>query len=272
MMVPGILSLAKKEQNLTYAYKYAICTLVTNFDEYGRMLDSFVSAGFTDQDCEYRYIDNTSGNNLDAYKGLNLFLQNADAEYIILCHQDILLKFDNRGVLEERIAELNALDKSWALLGNAGTNNPFLLSMIITHSDLVTHKVGVLPSKVNSLDEDFILVKKSANIALSGDLSGFHLYGTDICLVASCLGYNAYAVEFSLLHLSMGNKDASFYASSKRLQNKYSYFFRSRYIKTTITRFFLSSNRILRSFMDISLVQNIVRLGYKYKFKWFKKY
>lgn len=272
MTVPAILNIATKEQGLSYTYVYSICTLVTDFEEYGRMLDSFVNAGFTNNDCEYRYIDNTRGNNLDAYKGLNVFLQNADAEYIILCHQDILLKFDNREVLEKRIAELNALDKNWAVLGNAGTNNPYLLSMVITHSDLVTHKVGVLPSKVNSLDENFILVRKSANIALSGDLSGFHLYGTDICLVASCLGYNAYAVEFSLLHLSMGTMDTSFYASLNGLQKKYSFFFRSRYIKTTVARFFLSPNSVLRALMDISLVQNIVRLIYKYKFKWFKRY
>ncbi len=236
------------------------------------MLESFIEAGFVSDDCEYRYADNTNGNTFDAYSGINQFLQNSDAKYIIICHQDILLKFDKRAELEHRIAELNAIDKNWAILGNAGTNNPYLLSMKITHADMVTHKVGVLPSRVNSLDENFILVKKSANIALSGDLSGFHLYGTDICLIASCLGYSAYAVEFSLLHLSMGRVDSSFYALSEKLQVKYSFFFRSRYIKTTVTRFFLSSNGVLRYVMNISLVKSVVRLVYKYKYKWFKKY
>lgn len=267
-----ILDIAKKETGLSYQYRYSICTLVTNLDEYGRMLSSFVEAGFSTDDCEYRYVDNTLGNSFDAYTGINHFLQNSNAEYIIICHQDILLKFDKREQLEQRIAEVNQLDKNWAVLGNAGTNNPFLLSMVMTHADLVTHKVGVLPSKANSLDENFLLVKRSANIALSGDLSGFHLYGTDICLVAACLGYNAYVVEFSLLHLSMGKMDRSFYSLSEKLQAKYSFFFRSRYVKTTVTRFFLSSNVVLRFFMNISLVQNVIRLFYKYKFKWFKKY
>jgi hypothetical protein len=246
--------------------------MVTDMEEYGRMMASFIEAGFTTRDCEYRYIDNSNGNTFDAYSGINHFLQNANAQYIIICHQDILLRFDNRGILEQRIAEVNGIDKNWAVLGNAGTNNPFLLSMIMTHADLITHKVGVLPSKVNSLDENFLLVKRSANIALSSDLSGFHMYGTDICLVANCLGYNCYAIEFSLLHLSMGNMDKSFYALSNQLQTKYSLFFRNRYIKTSVTRFFLSSNKILRVVMNISLIQNIVRLYYKYKFKWLKKY
>ncbi|HTD99401.1 MAG TPA: hypothetical protein VK668_08935 [Mucilaginibacter sp.] len=272
MATPQIVNTAKKEEKKTYRYQYAICTLVSNFDEYGRMLDSFAEAGFTTNDCEYRYVDNTNGNTFDAYEGINLFLQNADAEYVLICHQDILLQFDKRADLDQRIAELDAIDKTWAVLGNAGTNNPYLLSMKMTHADLVTHKVGVLPSKVNSLDENFILVKKSANIALSRDLAGFHLYGTDICLVAACLGYSAYAIEFSLVHLSMGRLDDSFFSLAKKLQKKYSFFFNNRYIKTTVTRFYLSPNGIVRFFMDISLVQNIVRLFYKYRYKWFKKY
>jgi hypothetical protein len=272
MLEPSVVNIAKKETQLSYTHRYAICTLVSNLEEYGRMFNSFIEAGFTTDDCEYRYADNTNGNTFDAYRGINQFLQNADAKYIIICHQDILLNFDKRTDLEQRMAELDSLDNNWAVLSNAGTNNPFLLSMKMTHADLVSHKVGVLPSKVNSVDENFILVKKSANIALSGDLSGFHLYGTDICLVAACLGYSAYAVDFSLLHLSMGKMDESFYALAKKLQVKYSFFFRSRYMKTTVTRFYLSPGRIVRFIMDISLVQNIVRLYYKYRYKWFKKY
>ena len=180
MPIQPIINIAKKEIRLPYKYQYAICTFVTNWDEYGRMLESFIKAGFTTDDCEYRYADNTSGNSFDAYQGINQFLQYADAKYIIICHQDILLKFDNRSNLDERLIDLDRLDKNWAVAGIAGTNNPYLLSMKITHSDMVTHKIGVLPSKVNSLDESFLLVKKAANIALSGDMEGFHMYGTDI--------------------------------------------------------------------------------------------
>lgn len=272
MLISPVLSIAKKEAPLTYPYQYAICTLVTDWDEYGRMLDSFIAAGFNTDECEYRYVDNTNGNSLDAYRGINQFLQNAAAEYIIICHQDILLEFDKREQLEERIATLNNADKNWAVLGNAGTNNLYLTSMKVTHGDRICHRNGVFPSRARSLDENFLLVKKSANIALSGNLSGFHLYGTDICLIAECLGYNNYIIEFNLLHFSEGKMDESFYRLSEQLQWKYSSFFRSRYIKTTITRFYLSSNSILRSMLNISFIQNIVRLFYKYKFKYFKKY
>jgi hypothetical protein len=199
-------------------------------------------------------------------------LQNADAKYAIICHQDILLKLDKRADLDRRLSDLDALDNNWAVIGNAGTNNLYLESMKITYVDGACVEKGVLPSKVHSLDENFLLIKKSANLALSRDLSGFHMYGTDICLIAECLGYTAYAIEFNLLHLSKGKMDASFYELSKKLERKYSEFFRSRYIKTTVTRFYLSPNNLWRSFMNISLVKSIVRLYYKMKYKSSGKY
>ena len=272
MLTPTVVNIAKKELILPYKYQYAICTLVTDWDQYGQMLDSFIDAGFTTDDCEYRYADNTDGNSFDAYKGINHFLQNADAEYVIICHQDILLKFDKRQQMEAQITEINRKDERWAVLGNAGTNNLYLTSMKVTHEDMICHNNGVMPSQVKSLDENFLLIKKSANIALSGDLSGFHLYGTDVCLIAECLGYTAYAIEFNLMHLSEGKLDPSFDSLSEQLQRKYASFFRDRYIKTTITRFYLSSNVLLRFMMNISFVQNIVRAFYKYRYKLFNKY
>jgi hypothetical protein len=272
MPIPPVVNIAQKEVLQSYKYQYAICTLVTNWDEYGRMLESFIAAGFTTDDCEYRYADNTNGNSFDAYQGINQFLQNADAKYIIICHQDILLKFDKRGNLECRLSDLDAVDNDWAVVGNAGTNNLYLESMKITHADMICVEKGVLPSKARSLDENFLLMKKSANLALSGDLSGFHMYGTDLCLIAECLGYSAYVIEFNLLHLSKGKIDASFYELSDKLQEKYSNFFRGRYIKTTVTRFYLGSNNVWRSIMNFSLIKSMVRLFYKLKYKSSGKY
>ena len=272
MSRPPVVNIAKKEVLQPGKYQYAICTLVTNWDEYGRMLESFIAAGFTAGDCEFRYADNTNGNSFDAYQGINQFLQNADAKYIIICHQDILLKFDKRIDLDNRLADLDRLDRDWAVVGNAGTNNLYLESMKITYPEMSCVEKGVLPSKARSLDENFLLVKKSANLALSADLSGFHMYGTDICLIAECLGYTAYAIEFNLMHLSKGKMDTSFYDLSNKLERKYSHFFRSRYIKTTVTRFYLSPNPIWRSLMNISLVKSIVRLFYKLKYRSSGKY
>ena len=43
-------------------FKYSICTLVTDMDKYGTMVDSFKSKGFNEPDCEFIYMDNRAGN------------------------------------------------------------------------------------------------------------------------------------------------------------------------------------------------------------------
>src|SRR4051812_3634479 len=102
------------------AIKYSICTLVNDMSEYAIMVNSFKEAGFRAEFCEFIYIDNSKGNKFDAYSGLNKMLSKVSGKYIILCHQDIELKFDNLTVLEKRIQEVTEKDKDWAVLSNAG--------------------------------------------------------------------------------------------------------------------------------------------------------
>src|SRR5580704_15999128 len=73
------------------AIRYSICTLVTNHAEYAGMMESFIKAGFDPAFCEFLYLDNSTENRFDAFRGYNHFLQHAKGDYIILCHQDILL-------------------------------------------------------------------------------------------------------------------------------------------------------------------------------------
>ena len=57
---------------------------------------------------------------------------------------------------------------------------------------------------MSALDKNFLVVRRDANLAVSADLKGFHLHGTDICIVARLLGYTAYVVDFQLRHVSSG--------------------------------------------------------------------
>jgi len=251
-----------KETSPDPEYKYSICTLVTNMEEYGQMVESFLKAGFTKQECEFRYIDNTVENSFDAYQGLNLFLQNAKGENIILCHQDILIQFDDINVLEKRIVEIANLDENWAILGNAGgiENDLYRRCAInLIYEDGFHQKQGTLPQKVVSVDENFIVVRRSANLALSHDLEGFHMYGSDLCLVAELLGYTAYVIDFKLLHKSYGNASVNYHQSVESLVDKYIRFMRNRRIVTTIADFYLSSSKLRKTFAESKLGKKIAR-------------
>lgn len=235
------------------------------------MTETFVAAGFSD-DCEFLYADNSVSNEFEGFSGVNRFLREAQGEFIIICHQDVLITIDGRKQMEDQIRLVSDIDPEWGILGNAGVNNMYNLSMVITHHDGTSIRKGQLPSKVQTLDENFLLVKATANLALSGDLRGFHLYGTDICLVAECLGYSAYAIDFHIVHKGLGVMDESFYQISKNLSRKYSNFFRGRYIRSTMTSFYTSSNPLMNVLMNIGLVKGMVRQYYKLIFKFRKKY
>lgn len=248
-------------------FKYSVCTLVSRQSEYSGMMASFIKAGFTENDCEYLYVDNSDSNEFEAFAGINKFLREARGEFVIICHQDILINIDDRLKLEQQIKLVTEMDSNWAVLGNAGVNDMYNISMVVTHHDGQSIQKGTLPSRVQSLDENFLLIKASANLAVAGDLSGFHLYGIDLCLVAECLGYRAYAIDFHLTHNGRGVLDESFHRLSKNLSAKYSVFFRARYIRSTMTSFYLSSNHLINQIMSIGLIRSFARQYYKIRFR-----
>ena len=183
---------------------YSICTFITRFEQYKAAVKSFVDHGFSYHDCEYMYIDNSDENQYDAYRGINKFLTTANGKYIVLCHQDVLLIDDGREKLDAVLGELDRIDPSWGVCGNGGGMYPGRLALRLTDPHGDNQFTEPLPQKVSGLDENFIVVRRDANLAVSADLKGFHLYGTDICVMAWVLGYTAYVVDFHLRHLSSG--------------------------------------------------------------------
>lgn len=235
--------------NKNFEKEFSICTLVNDFQVYNNMVGSFQAKGFGGE-CEYLYIDNSLGNVYDAFSAINFFLRIAKGRFVILCHQDVLLHADGKDKLLKEIGEIDSIDPKWALLGNAGGKSfkKYAIRISDPHGENV--KVGgPFPAKVMSLDENFILVRAEANLAVSSDVGGFHLYGTDLCLIASILGYSSYVVDFHLKHLSPGNvgkkndkENGSFAQSKRSLIKKYNKSLSSRWINTTCTKMFLSGS------------------------------
>jgi hypothetical protein len=225
--------------------RFSICTLVTRHSEYAEMVESFVSHGFTPADCEFLYVDNSESNRLDAYRGYNFFLTEARGELIILCHQDIVLLEDGRVELEQRLEELTAHDPTWALCGNAGGVSFARLALHISDRFGEDQFFGCFPARVTALDEDFIVVRREANLAVSHDLSGFSFYGADLCVVADFIGRSAWVIDFHLRHNGLATTGASFYTERNDVARKYRKAFRSRWIVTTVTYFFVSGSPIV---------------------------
>lgn len=236
---------------------FSICTLVTDLKEYEEMRLSFEKAGFSKDNSEFIYIDNSQHNKYDAYEGVRKFLSLANAEYTIICHQDILLQFDTYDILMNRIEELTKRDNKWAILGNAGYSafNDFRLRISDPFGD--NRYNGPLPVKVHSLDENFLIVKKSAQLSVSNNIEGFHFYATDLCIIADILGFNAYVIDFHLYHKSGGSCNENFFEAKRRFLDKYTHAFRARYMESPCTKFFISGSTLLNKLMMRRLMYSL---------------
>jgi hypothetical protein len=213
--------------------RYSICTLMTGKAEYAAMLSSFRAHGFSEPSCEFLFIDNSVANAATAYDGLNRMIDTARGRYVILCHQDVRLIADGRADLDRRLAELETRDPDWAVAGNAGGVGPGRLAMRISDPHGDNRKIGDLPERALSLDENFLVLKRAARIGLSHDLKGFHFYGADLCLSADVMGYTSYVIDFHLRHLSDGVISPAFFQARQEFRTKWSRALRSRWMQTT---------------------------------------
>jgi hypothetical protein len=228
------------------AKRFTIATLVNNRTHYDEMLASFEEAGFDRQSCEYLFVDNTGTEQTCAYRGLNHLLAEARGEYVILCHQDVRLVDDGRLELELRLGQLEQLDPTWAVAGNSGGIAPGRLAIRITDPHGSNQRIGTLPARVFSLDENFMVVKRSARLSFSRDLTGFHFYGADLCLMADVLGQAAYVIDFHLEHLSGGVKGPSFQVMEAAFCAKWGRALRPRFLQTPCSLVALTGDSLSR--------------------------
>lgn len=210
---------------------YTVGTLVNDRSQYAEMVASFRAHGFDKTSCEFI----PAYNPVSAYSALNGLLAAARGHHVILCHQDVRLLVDVRSDLDRCLAQLEARHPDWAIAGNAGGAAPGRLAMRISDPHGENRRIGDLPARVMSLDENFLIVKSAARVGFSRDLDGFHLYGADICLAADMMGYGAYVIDFHLRHLSPGRKDASFARAEAAFRSKWAHALRPRWMQTTCT-------------------------------------
>lgn len=194
------------------------------------MANHFISAGFIQEDCQYIAVNNSSENLYDMYSGGNNILSQATGQYIILAHQDVRASFDNRQKLEAKLTELDAIDPNWALAGNAGTNQANQWLVRITDKYGKNADQGPFPQRATMLDGNLIIVKKSSQVAFSNDLQGFHYYGWDLCLNADIRGYNAYVIDWHVIHLGDGVVGQDFHECKQAFERKWNNAFRNRTI------------------------------------------
>lgn len=246
------------EKERIFTKKITFCTLVTRKAEYLEMVASAKKSGFDTEDVEFLYFNNAESNDFDGFNGLNRAIKEAQGEYLIICHQDVLFNFDSREDLQLRLDQLSILDPDWAVAGNAGRNKHGKHFVRITdpHGDNINE--GPFPQEVISIDENFFIINQKMNLAASYGLKGFHLYGLDICQNAFYLGLKCYVIDFHLFHKSGGNPDKTY----SDLQRDYIQLVKKRkagqWYFPMCSVFFISSNTILNWLLNIKRIRKLL--------------
>lgn len=224
--------------------RYSICVMVTNWQQYADCVASYRARGFDNANCEFLVLDNSAGNRADAFVALNEFLQAARGDHVVLTHQDVTLLDHGRAELDACLDELTMLDPSWAVCGNAGHTEQGQPVFCLSHPFKDHHvEGGPFPARVVSVDENFIVVRRLANLALSRDLAGFHHYAADLCTIADILGWRTYVIGFYLRHHSGGTFDVVYNRSRDAITAKYARALRPRWVHlVTLQPFFISGN------------------------------
>lgn len=241
---------------LSYEKTFSICSLVTDFQQYERMLNSFEKNGFFNESVEFLHVDNSKENRFNGYSGLQHLINHAQGRYIVLCHQDVELMEHGFDHLLKLLEKLENADPKWAVAGNAGGFGFDRMRTCISDPYGFTGPKPDLPVKVDSLDENFIILKSSAQISPSQDLSGFHFYGLDLCMQAKSKGWNAYVIGFLLHHYGSGTRDKVYYERLHAFEHKHRKLLKPRWATTPTTQIRLTS-----SWLGLHFAR-VLRFGY----------
>ncbi len=242
-----------------YSKNLSICSIVTDYEVYQLLRKYFENMGFNDSNSEFLLADNSNGNQFSAYEAVKIFLNDAVGKYVLIIHQDAF-PIDTYNNLISKIEKLECIDPNWGVVGNAGKKwNDLKKSYMSLVYNNTPGQHRFAPVKVDSIDENVMIIKGGSGITVSRDLSGYHFYGFDITSVAARLGYSVYVIDFPWKHLSPGTIDESFLESRDAIQKKMAAYINRHSLQTTCTTLYWGKNNthsILSLCRSIQMLKN----------------
>lgn len=238
--VAGRLGVRYLTEPVDHDILFSFVTLVANQDSYDRFLESAEGRGFNPDNSEFLALDNRNGNQFDGYDAMRRTVVEAKGRYIVFTHDDVEFHRDGAAELEARLGELSALDPDWTIAGNSGGIRYRRGKNYLTQHIDDPHQLGMrveAPVLVETLDENFFIIRRDRPVLNSYDLRGFHLYASDLCRISEIMGGRAYVIPFLLRHHSGGKIDESFLPCRERFARKYRRYFIGRNLQATVTEF-----------------------------------
>ena len=126
-----------------------------------------------------------------ASRGYNRAIDASDEPILVFLHHDVFLPRGWDALLRARIAQIEAADPDWAVLGAFGLEADQSECGPVWSSSLgvIIGRVSLAPKPVQARDEFMIVVRRASGIRFDDALPGWHLYGTDIVQTALPRGH-----------------------------------------------------------------------------------
>jgi len=139
-----------------------------------------------------------------AGEAYNAAIDEAQADYIVLAHQDVYLPSNFCEQLASQILLLNIEAPNWAVAGPIGLDEERRLKGMVWSSGLkrIIGERLPTPTPAISLDELLLVVRIPSGIRFDTQLPSFHLFGTDIIYSAAERGFASYVIDAPVIHHS----------------------------------------------------------------------
>jgi GT2 family glycosyltransferase len=142
------------------------------------------------------------GNRYSAAQALNIGIDKAKSDIIVLCHQDVVFYEGWVDLLFKRIEEIN--NKKWGVLGTAGiTQRHKTIGVVYNMKGKMQWRQGIKKTiaEVQTVDEHCMIIRKNSGLKFDEQrFDGFHCYGPDICLTALNKNMKNYGILCPLIH------------------------------------------------------------------------
>ncbi|HVR74259.1 MAG TPA: sulfatase-like hydrolase/transferase [Planctomycetota bacterium] len=189
---------------------------VNNFDELRHNL--LASPVARSRDHEWILVDNRDNRRHESISRLyNEALEKARNDLVFFLHQDVFLSEGWEAKLFSALGDLEAREPRWGILGAVGALPPIPGSPKQLRGHWCDpsgyYRLGPLPHEVDSLDEQWLGIRRSRGVRFDPELPGFHCYGIDLSLSARESGLKSYALDAFVWHKY---RDSSGYIVGRR--------------------------------------------------------
>jgi len=128
-------------------------------------------------------------------------IDKSENDLIVFAHQDIYFPAGWIEQLCDAVALLEKQDPNWGVLGCYGITHDGQYRGHLCSSTQGIHGTAFdQPLPVQTLDEIVLIIRKSSGLRFDESLPSFHFYGADLCLEASKLGKQNYAICAPCIH------------------------------------------------------------------------